>query len=127
MNREKFSMKKRIKSFSHALRGLILLFKETHNARIHFFAALLAIAMGLFFQVSVGEWQILILFIALVLAAELFNSSIEYLSDSVTKDFHPLIKNAKDMAAGAVFILSIGAAISGLLIFIPHIIKYLDS
>lgn len=124
---EKFSFKKRLKSFSHAFRGLKILFRDTHNARIHLVAALVVIFFAAFFKLTIAEWLILIVMIALVIAAELFNSSIEYLCDAVTKDFHPMIKNAKDMAAGAVLIISIGAAIGGILIFVPYILKYFQS
>ena len=42
MNNEKFSVRKRIKSFSYAFAGLKVLFREEHNARIHAVAAVLA-------------------------------------------------------------------------------------
>ena len=41
MNNEKFSVRKRIKSFSYAFAGLRVLFREEHNARIHAVAAVL--------------------------------------------------------------------------------------
>ncbi|MGB3467135.1 MAG: diacylglycerol kinase family protein [Cyclobacteriaceae bacterium] len=126
MTSDKFSMKKRLQSFSHAFRGLRLLVKETHNARIHIFTAVMVVFCGVFFEITLGEWLTLIILITLVLAAELFNSALEYLCDAVTTEFHPAIKNAKDMAAGAVLVMSIGAAIAGLLIFLPYLINYIE-
>ncbi|MBP5395511.1 MAG: diacylglycerol kinase, partial [Bacteroidales bacterium] len=52
MNNEKFSVRKRIKSFSYAFAGLRVLFREEHNARIHAVAAVLAVAMGFLFRIS---------------------------------------------------------------------------
>ncbi len=125
MTSEDFSIKKRIKSFSYAFRGLLLLFKEQHNARIHFVVALLVIAAGFFFDIKPTEWLLVVISIVMVLGAELINSAIEYLCDVVSKEYHPGIRDAKDIAAGAVLIISIGAAITGGIIFIPYIINFL--
>jgi undecaprenol kinase len=56
--------------------------------------------------------------IALVLALELLNSSLEYLIDFLHPEIAPEIKIIKDAAAGAVLIGSLGAAsIGGLMLF----------
>ena len=47
--------------------------------------------------------------IVLVLAAELFNTALEQLCDHLHPEKHANIKVVKDVAAGAVLILSIGA------------------
>ena len=126
MTSEKFSIIKRIKSFSHAFRGLVVLLKEQHNARIHLVAAIIVTFMGYFFSINAAEWITVVIAIALVISAELINSSVEYLCDVVTKDHHPGIRDAKDMAAAAVLIVSIGAAVAGGIIFIPYILNYLN-
>lgn len=126
MTSEKFSIKKRIKSFSYAFRGLVLLLKEQHNARIHLLAAIMVIALGFFFSITAMEWIAIVIVIVLVIGAELINSAVEYLCDVVTKDHHSGIQNAKDMAAAAVLIFSIGAAITGGIIFIPYILNCLN-
>ena|SRR5215831_5824009 len=62
-------------------------------------------------------WALTGLMIALVLAAELVNSALELLTDHLHPDEHPQIKVVKDMAAGAVLLLSIAAIwIGGLLL-----------
>ena len=63
------------------------------------------------------EWCILILCIGVVLAAEAINTAIEKLSDHVSPEYSPFIKDAKDLAAGAVLNLSVASAIIGVLIF----------
>ena len=123
MTTEKFSIRKRIKSFQYAFRGIFILFKQEHNARIHLVAAIAAITLGTVFEIQTYEWFIIIFAIVLVIAAELFNSALEQLADAVTKEIHPAIRNAKDMAAGGVLVISIGAAIVGLIIFVPYILK----
>lgn len=60
-------------------------------------------------------WGLVGLTVALVLAAELFNTALERLIDHLHPEQHPHIKVVKDCAAGAVLILSIGAVWVGVL------------
>ena len=76
---------------------------------------------GLFFHISRADWQILIIAIILVWAAEILNSAFEYLCDVVTAEFHPAIEKAKDIAAAAVLVTAAGAAILGVTVFWPYI------
>lgn len=62
------------------------------------------------------EWYLLLVCITVVLAAEMFNSSIEALARAVTKEYDPHIRDALDIASGAVFTAVIGAATVGLLV-----------
>ena len=74
--------------------------------------ALLVLRPGLFWS------ALIIIMIALVLAAELMNSAIEGLVDRLHPEVHPAIKIVKDMAAGAVLLLSAASLIVGLLMLI---------
>ncbi len=74
------------------------------------------LALACWLGVSWPEWYILIVCITIVLAAEMFNSSIEALAKAVTKEYDPHIRDALDIASGAVFTAVIGAATVGLLI-----------
>jgi len=123
--KEKFSFKKRISSFGYAFNGLWLLIRDEHNARIHLFFAILAIASGFYFKITSTEWLILILTIALVFVAELFNSAIEALADKISEEKHPLIKKAKDMAAGGVLFAAILSVIVGVIIFGSRLLERL--
>ena len=53
--------------------------------------------------------------------AEAFNTALEFLTDLVSPDYHELAGKTKDVAAGAVLFMAIGAAIVGFLIFFPKI------
>ena len=88
----------------------------------HAVSALLAVIAGLVFKVSVIEWLFLLLSIFLVITFEIVNSAIENVVD-LASDYHfsMLAKNAKDMAAGAVLVISGFAALTGLIIFVPKI------
>lgn len=119
----KFSFADRARSFRYAFSGLVALFRSAHNARIHAVAAMLAIALSVFFGISTWEWVAVILCIAIVISAEAFNSAIESLADAVTRERHPDIKLAKDISAAAVLVLAAVSVVVGLVIFIPYIIS----
>jgi len=88
--------------------------------RIHLVAATVTLLAGFAFDISKIEWICVILCIALVWAAEAFNTALEFLTDLASPDFHPLAKKTKDVAAAGVLVLSIAASIIGSIIFIPY-------
>lgn len=112
------SFRKLVKSFYFAFSGIFQAFTE-QNMRIHGIAAVTVVICGYFTGLSKIEWLILLLIIALVMAAEMFNTAIENVVDLASPDFHPLAKKAKDVAAGAVLILAIASVVIGLIIFLP--------
>lgn len=114
-------LKKLFKSFGFAFNGIKLLLKEQQNARIHLVATFSVLVLSYFFKLKTQEWIAIILAIAIVFAAEAFNTAIEKLSDFYTKEYNPDIKIIKDIAAAAVLISAISAALIGFIIFIPKI------
>ena len=122
MNNEKFSVRKRIKSFSYAFAGLKVLFREEHNARIHAVAAVLTVAMGFLFRISPMEWIVVVIVIGMVFAAEIINSSIERTADFVKAERDDRERDIKDLGAAAVLVCAIAAAVVGIIIFLPKII-----
>ena len=123
MKNEGFTLRKRLRSFKFAGNGIRLLIAHEHNAWIHCFAAVCVTIAGWLIGLSSIEWIAIVFAIAMVLAAEAVNSSIEALADLVSPDYNEAIKRTKDLAAGAVLILAIAAAIVGLLIFIPKFLN----
>ena len=113
-------LKKRIKSFGYAFKGIASLLKKEHNAWIHCLAIMVVTLAGLYFDITRIEWCIVCICFGMVLAAEGFNTAIERLVDLVSPKFHPIAGDVKDVAAGAVLICAIAAAIIGLIIFIPY-------
>lgn len=126
MKNNGFTWEKRLKSFVYAFRGIQRLIQHEPNARIHCFAAICAIALGIILRVSPTEWITITILIGLVLAAEAFNSSIEALADKVSPEYDEAIKHTKDLAAGAVLILAIAAAITGIIIFVPRLLEFMS-
>lgn len=113
-------------SFRCGFQGIAFALKE-RNVRIHLSIAVLVVLAGFFFSISVFEWVAVLFAIGGMLSFELMNTAIERTVDLYTTDYHPLAKQAKDIAAGAVLIYAILSVIIGILIFFPKIIAVLSS
>lgn len=113
-----------IKSFSFALTGIKTAIGSERNMRIHLFLSALAIGCSIFFSISTIEWIFVIFAIGGMFALELINTAIERVVDLVTDEFHPLAKQAKDIAAGAVFVYAFMAVVIGMIIFLPRILRW---
>ena len=121
-NKRKWKNRDVISSLEFALTGIFTAFKEEKNMRSHVLSAVAAIIAGLIFRISATEWLLLLLSIFLVIAFEIMNSAVENVVD-LASDYHFSMraKNAKDMAAGAVLVVSGFAVITGLIIFLPKL------
>lgn len=112
------NVRKFFRSFGYAVQGIVSATKE-QNLRFHLVSAVVVIIAAVLTELSIIEWSIITLVIALVIASELINSAIERVVDIASPDIHPLAKDAKDMAAGAVLVFAVASVIIGLLIFLP--------
>lgn len=115
-----FRVKRLLKSFRYAIRGIIKVFREEQNFRIQFFMAFLALFLGFYFRVDRIEWIFLILVIILVFLMEILNSAIERISDVIKPRISNYVKEIKDIMASAVFLASCLSLIVGFLIFFPY-------
>lgn len=118
--------KKLINSFKYAFIGIGSAFKSERNMKIHLTIMLLVIIFGILFKISLSEWTTCIILFAIVISGEMINTAIEIVVDIAMPNIDNRAKRAKDISAGAVLVLAIGSAITGLLIFIPKIIIYLS-
>lgn len=119
-----FKINERLRSFRHAIRGIKYLIKSEHNARIHLVATVLVILLGKYLNINQLEWISITIAIVLVWVTEAINTSFELLADHVVKEYNELIGKAKDVAAGAVLISSIGSVVVGILVFVPYLISF---
>lgn len=117
----KKSLIARLRSFACAMQGLVQLVRTQPNARLHLLAACLVCAAGIYLGLSRAEWLWMTVAIVLVWSAEAFNTALEQLADALHPEQHPGIGRAKDMAAAAVLIAAVGAAVIGMLVFMPHL------
>lgn len=102
-------MRKFLKGFKFAFKGILYCIRNERNMRIHTVAAVYILVFARFFELSKTDYTILIITIAMVIAAEAFNTSIERVANRFGMEYNRLIEAAKDTAAGAVLILALGA------------------
>ncbi|MBU0683716.1 MAG: diacylglycerol kinase [Candidatus Omnitrophota bacterium] len=102
-----------IRSVSAALEGVVHTLRAERNMRLHFLIGFLAIIAGIYFSLNSIELMLLCFAVTFVLVCEMFNTAIEYLTDLISKKFHPGAKVIKDIAAGAVFVSSVNAVVVG--------------
>ena len=110
----------RLASLGHAVRGLGVLLREP-NARIHVCAALGVAALGMWLRLDRSDWLAVLLAMGLVLGAEALNTAVERVVDLVQPEWHPLARDAKDVAAAGVLICSLAAAAVGCGVFMPRL------
>ena len=109
----------RARSFKYAFAGIYYALRTQPNTWIHLTITILCIMMAAWLKLPWRDWAVLVLAIVIVWGGELMNTAVEAIVDMTMPDPHPLAKAAKDVAAGAVLFLALGAAVVGLLILGP--------
>ena len=104
-----------IGSLNCAIEGILWAVKTQRHMLFHLVAAILVLVAALVLRLTLHEFALLALAITLVLFAELVNTAVEVVVDLVSPEFHPLAQRAKDVAAGAVLLASVGAMVLGYL------------
>jgi diacylglycerol kinase len=110
-------MKKLLKSFGYAIKGMYIALKEQQNMRIHLLAILVVTLAGIYLGLSAIEWGIIALTMGLVISTEMMNSAIESLVDLVSPEYNEKAGKIKDVAAGAVLVAAIIATVVAIYIF----------
>lgn len=109
------------RAFSDAVRGVAVAWRQELHLKLHTAAAVLVCAAAWWLGATTTEWAILLLCIGLVFGLEYVNSALERLADRVTTANDSLIRDAKDMAAGAVLVVSVASALVGILVLGPKL------
>jgi diacylglycerol kinase (ATP) len=126
-NNTRFTLAARAKSFWYAFAGIRIVVVSQHNAWIHTAATAAVLTAGFCFALSAAEWCWIVAAITGVWTIEALNTSIEFLTDLVSPEHHPLAGKAKDAAAGAVLLTAAGAIIIGALVLGPHLLELIKS
>ena len=113
---------KLLKSFKHAIDGIINTTGIEKNLKIHFIIMFCVIILGLIVKLTSFEWIICIVLFGLVISAEMFNTAFEKTLDYINMDYDEKIRFIKDASAAAVLVLAIASAVVGLIIFLPKLI-----
>lgn len=110
-----------LNSIRNALRGVAVVFRNEQSFRLQCAAAVLALAASYAFRIDTFELLVILLLIAAVLTLEIVNSVLERVIDSFKPRIHPVVRDIKDIMAGAVLLVSVVAATVGAVIFWPHV------
>jgi len=116
-------IKRLLKSFSYAFRGLGKTFKEEQNLQVQSIFAILVIGLAAFFGIKPTEWCLVFMVIALVMLMELANSAVERIADVLKPRIHEYVKEVKDIMAAAVMLSSFLAIAVGVIIFAPYFLR----
>lgn len=122
-NLKQLGFKRIFKSFKFSFDGLKYAYTHEQSLVLHLIVMAIIISFGFAFNISPISWVIILVMGALILTAELFNTSIEAVVDLVTEEYHPLAKIAKDTASAACFVADMVAAGMWLVVFVPKIIS----
>ena len=114
-----------LRSFLFAVQGFRFAVRSERNIKVMLAGAAFAVIMGLVLQIDLVSWAIIFLSCGVVISAELVNTAIETVVDLVSPEFHPLAGRAKDIAAAAVWVLSVLVALVGVAVFAHALIAKL--
>jgi len=120
-------MKKFLRGFGYAFKGIAYATTTQINFRVELVCALIVASLGFALDISVLEWVCITLCTGLVIAAEMMNTAIEVLTDLVSPEWNEKAGHVKDIASGAVLVMGVFAAIAGAIIFLPKIITLLHA
>ncbi len=108
--------------FADAFRGLFHALLTEWSFAAHLPVAAAAVALAAWLGIDRVEWCLVVLAIGGVIAAEVFNTSVESLARALDSGPDQRIKDALDTASAAVLV-AVGAAILvGLLVFGPRLV-----
>ena len=110
-------MKNLLKSFIYAIHGLWSGISDQRNLKFQLGVAIVVVGAGFYLSITAMEWCLILLCIAMVIGLELVNTALENLVDLVTLERKPLAGKIKDIAAGAVLLVSIFSVVIGVVIF----------
>lgn len=117
----KLDVKKLIRSFHYAFRGVIHLLTDQQNARIHASATIIVGILAYLLDVTRIEAAVLFIAVIMVFAMEIINTAIEKICDLVDEKDNEQIRKIKDGMAGSVLIAALIAVVVAFFIFLPHI------
>lgn len=109
-------------SFKNAWNGLLSTIATQRNFRLEILIGAVAIVAALMLGFNMTKLMIVTATILLVLGFEMINTSVEAMVDSVHVEHNATAKLSKDVAAGAVLMVTILAAIVGVYLYLPPVL-----
>lgn len=114
-------------SIKNAYKGMKWALRTQQNYRIHLFLSFIALLLCFVLSVSYTEFLVILMLIFIGVMVECMNTAIELTTDAIDKNWREDIGLAKDVAAGAMLLFSLGAAIISGIIFLPKILLLISN
>ena len=108
------------RSFLFALQGFRTALSQERNLKVMCGVGAVAIVAGIALRLDPLSWAIVLLCCGVVIAGELL------ITDLVSPEFHPLAGRAKDIAAAAVWSLSVFVALAGTIVYANALMRLLS-
>lgn len=107
--------------FRDAFRGAWVAVSTQTSFWVHLAFVVPVVAAGLWWQIQVWQWCVLVLCMAVVLVTEMLNSALERMAKAVDAKYNPHVRDALDMGSAAVLLAAIASVILGVLVFLPYL------
>ena len=104
-------------SFTWAFEGIVFVLRTQRNMQLHMAAGALALVLAVVLRVGRLELAAVVGAVSLVLVTEMLNTALEAALDAAVPGYHPLVKVAKDVSAGAVLVAAVNALAVAYLVF----------
>lgn len=114
-----------IRSVRHALQGLLDVARAEQSFRFQIGISIIVIAFSVLLPLNTWERILVLLLCSAVMVLEILNSIMERFADAVQPRLSPMVREVKDMMAGAVFLTALTSGAIGLMIFYPHFVTLL--
>lgn len=114
------------RSLTFAWRGIVILVRREQSFRLQLIAAAGVAVLAFIFPLQRSEIALLLVVTTSVLVLELLNSAVERLVDVFTPRIHQYAEEIKDIMAGAVLVSSVGALLAAVIVFGPHVSRFLN-
>jgi len=112
------------RSFRFATRG-IWLARSGANFRIQLASAGVVVFLAVAYGITGSHLGLVVVSITAVLATELANTAVERICDLIAQlhgiGLDPRIRDIKDLAAGSVLVVALGALVNGVIVFGPQL------
>ncbi len=110
-----------LESFDAAVRGLLFCLRQERNFRLHLTVAFAVLFGSIFLDLTLTEFYVLLLVIALVLVAEMVNTALERLVDMVAPQYSRRVRDIKNIGAACVLVAAVVSLFVGYLILGSHL------
>jgi diacylglycerol kinase (ATP) len=114
-------LRNRARSFIFAGAGIRHVVCHEPAALIHAAATIVALGGAVLLDLTAQDWRWIIFAVLAVWSAEAFNTAIDSTCNLLSPQFSEHVRIAKDVGAGAVLLISLGALVIGLLTFWPYL------